>query len=245
MINDKNYRLFSQFTKSMLAISAALVFSSASYALSTDRNQPADIDADDVEIDFKTGKRVFKGNVRVIQGTLRIKANKVVAQYKDGELVDATAYGSPAKFRQRPDGKPNDVEGEGKTIYVNKKNNSLTLKKNASLKQGFDTARGQEIFYNMANDTLKVKSGPRPKNGPKKSTISTGKTKANAAKQKDNNFFKDKPTTTDSNKPNSSETNEAEAPAINRGEELPEKLVLPKKQKTTKTGRSRLIIVPK
>lgn len=239
MIMNRNNQKLSRLVTAVITLFAALIFSSISYALSTDRNQPADIDADDVEINFKTGERTFTGNVRVIQGTLRIKANKIVANYKEGELMDATAYGSPAKFRQRPDGKPNDVEGEGKIIYINEKNNTLTLKNNASLKQGFDTARGQSIFYNMANDTLKVKGGAGLGSGKKKAT----------KKQADDVFFKDKPTAkNDNSNTNSTDTdsNVTEAPtAIDRGDELPEKLVLPKKQKTTNNGRSRLIIVPK
>lgn len=234
MKKDKNDKLFSQFTGKTLVTGIALLFTTTSFALSTDRDQPADIDADDVEIDFKTGKRIFKGNVQVIQGTLRIKANKIVAQYKNGELIDATAYGSPAKFRQRPDGKPNDVEGEGKVIYVNEKNNTLTLKKNAKLKQGFDTARGQEIFYNMAKDTLKVKGGAGLGSGKKK----------NAPKQKDDDFFKDKPNSETTN-PSPESIPTTSPSTVKTSDELPEKLVLPKKQKTTKTGRSRLIIVPK
>ena len=264
MINEKKYRLFSQLSKKVviggIATCFALLFSSASLALKTDRDQPADIDADDVEIDFKTGKRIFTGNVRVIQGTLRIKADKIVAQYKDGELYDATAYGSPAKFRQRPDDKPDDVEGEGKTIYVHGKNNTITLIKNASLKQGFDTARGQEIFYNMANDTMKLKGGV---------DIGKGRKKGDK-KQKDDEFFKDEPaaptkntskpkensettSTTDSTEPDdsiaeSTDSNTELPPTIrNSVDELPEKLVLPKKQSTStrSSGRSRLIIVPK
>lgn len=238
MINDKNDRLFSQLVKKTLVASISLMVSTTSFALSTDRDQPADIDADDVEINFKTGARVFNGNVRIIQGTLRIKANKVVAQYKDGELVNATAYGSPAKFRQRPDDKPNDVEGEGKVIYVNKKDNSLTLKKNALLKQGYDIARGQEIFYNMADDTLKVKGG---------AGIGSGKSKKNTKKQQDDAFFKDKPANAKTDiKGSNDKTTDAPVAASQRSNELPEKLVLPKKQATTTTtGRSRLIIVPK
>lgn len=239
MINDKNNRLLSQIAKLAFAAFISAGLSTTSFALSTDRDQPADIDADDVEINFKTGERIFKGNVQVIQGTLRIKADKIVAIYEAGELTEATAYGSPAKFRQRPDGKEHDVEGEGQTIFVDETNNTLTLKKNATLKQGYDTARGKEIFYDMANDTLKVKGG---------ADIGSGKKKATAKKQKDDAFFKEKPVVSNDE---SSETSAAVDAGITpvettqRSNELPEKLVLPKKKATTSNGRSRLIIVPK
>ena len=138
-----------------------LALSHNALALSSDRDQPANIEADDTEFNFKTGVRTFVGNVIVIQGTLRIKADKVIANYKDGTLQNATAWGKPARFKQRPDGKPNDVEGNAKKIFINSVANTLTLNGSSSLKQGADTIRGETIIYNMANDTLRVKGGSR------------------------------------------------------------------------------------
>ena len=138
------------------------------FALSTDRDQPAEISSDEVDVDFNTGRRTFIGNVRFIQGTLRVKADRIDAVYKEGQIAEATAYGKPAAFRQRPDGKDADVEGRGQTIVMNQLENTLTLKKNASLKQGFDVAKGSVIFYNMADDTLKVKGNARGETGEQK-----------------------------------------------------------------------------
>jgi len=77
----------------------ALLIPSHSFALKSDRDQPAQIEADETEIDFKTGIRTLTRNVIVIQGTLRIKADKLVATYdKKGQLVKAVANGSLARF---------------------------------------------------------------------------------------------------------------------------------------------------
>ena len=137
----------------------ALVMHSTALALSTDRDQPADIEADDIEFNLRDGTRTFLNNVLAVQGTLRIKANKLIAKYEDGELAKVDAWGSLARFKQRPDGKPNDVEGWAKRIEVDQKNNLLTLTGKAALRQGGDTARGEEIIYNMATDTLTVRGG--------------------------------------------------------------------------------------
>ena len=126
-------------------------------ALKSDRDQPADIEADDIEFDFQKGTRTYVDNVLAIQGTLRLKADKLHAVYKDGELDTATLWGSLARFKQRPDNKPDDVEGWAKKIVVDQKANTLTLVGQAALRQGGDTARGDTIVYNMANDTLKVR----------------------------------------------------------------------------------------
>ncbi len=241
-----------------------------SYALKTDRDQPADISSDEVDVDFKTGRRTFIGNVRFVQGTLRVKGDRVDATFKDGKLVKAIAYGKPAAFKQRPDDKPNDVEGRGLTIVLDQRSNLLTLNKRASLKQGTDVARGSVIIYNMADDTLKVKGN---------ATGSTGKKKQSQAKPKTQTdpFFNEKPTeplkssnsaappvttektekTTTNTSEETTETTEtkteANVPAAStqrRSDELPEELVLPGQSSSKSTtressGRSRLIFKPK
>jgi len=154
----KNLRLTIALLVGLPLISIPL---SQSFALSTDRDQPAEVEADDIEFDFKKGTRTYIDNVLIIQGTLRVKADKLVGIYKDDKLETATAWGSLARFKQRPDGKDDDVEGWAKKIIVDEKNNTLTLVGQAALKQGPNTARGETIVYNMANDTLKIKSGAK------------------------------------------------------------------------------------
>ena len=44
------------------------------WALESDRNQSVLVEADEVEIDFTNGKRIYTGNVSVRQGTIRIIA---------------------------------------------------------------------------------------------------------------------------------------------------------------------------
>lgn len=207
-------------------------------ALKADRDQPADIEADDTEIDFKTGKRTFTGNVIVVQGTLRIKADKVVANYKDGNLINATAWGKLARFKSRPDGKPDDVEGLGQKIFVNQQQNTLTLTGDATLVQGANTARGQQIIYNLANDTLKIKGGSRLGAGG-----STGKARPN---RKLEDPFKDDPAPKPvSKKPTKASNNngeKAQSEESNNGEQSNSAAI---EAAPAPVGRSRLIIQPK
>lgn len=126
--------------------------------LSTDKDQPASVEADEVEYDFKTGVRTYKGNVVVVQGSIRITGDKLVVKYEENELKSATAWGNLASFRQRPDGKDQDVIGKGKQIVYEQVKNSVTLIDTASLQQGADVANGDLIVYDMEQDKLKVKS---------------------------------------------------------------------------------------
>lgn len=155
--------------KQLLLTILLLCIPLTSFSLSTDRDQPAHISADESELDFNTGVRTFIGNVEIDQGTLRVRADKLIAIYdKNGKLQKATAWGNLANFKQRPDGKDRDVYGEGKKIIINQAKNTLTLIRKAALKQGADTARGAEIVYNMATDKLQIK-GTRAPSGSDKS----------------------------------------------------------------------------
>jgi len=126
------------------------------FALKGDKNQPAVIDADSTEFDFRTGTRTWIGNVKVRQGTMRITADKLVANYKNNVLQDATAYGNPAVFIQRPENQPDDVIGKGLSLKLDEVKNLVTFFENASLKQGANTVNGKKIVYNMATEKMKV-----------------------------------------------------------------------------------------
>lgn len=145
--------------KALTAIMILVLAAGQAHALSSDRNQPATIEADEVEFDFRSGERTYTGNVVVVQGTLRITGDKMVVQYnEDGDQIEqATTWGEPATFKQRPDGKENDVYGEGQTIIMNQLENTLTLLEDAKMTQGGNTANGREIIYDMATDKMTVK----------------------------------------------------------------------------------------
>lgn len=229
-------------------------------ALSTDRDQPAEIEADDIEFDFKKGIRTYLNNVLVVQGTLRLKADKVVAIYKNDDLDNATAWGSLARFKQRPDGKEDDVEGWARKIVVNQKENTLTLIGKAALKQGADTARGETIIYNMATDTLQVKGGARVgaagKNGqtkPKRTLEDPfkdndqGPPPPKAAKSKKKGKKGKKADSEDAASDEEVVTSDDEAADAEDEDELEEEVVedTVNEEAPTRSGRSRLIIQPK
>lgn len=142
-----------------LTIILILTAAGQAHALSSDREKPATIEADEVEFDFRTGERTYTGDVVVVQGTLRITGDKMVIQYdqETEQIKEATAWGNPATFKQRPDGKDQDVYGEGQTIVMDQINNELTLLEDASMTQGGNTASGREIIYDMSADKMTVK----------------------------------------------------------------------------------------
>lgn len=132
-------------------------------ALESDNSQPATIEADEVEFDFRNGTRTYKGDVVVVQGTLRITGEKLVVKYgeQEDQIESATSWGHPATFKQRPEGKDEDVYGEGNEIVLDEIENTLTLIENAVMTQAGNTARGKTIVYDMATDKMTVKGMAR------------------------------------------------------------------------------------
>jgi len=154
---------------------AGLLVSSLAVALDSDKNAPIAIDSDSTSIDFRTGKRVLTGNVEVSQGTLNIKADKIVLTYKGNELDTVTATGKPVKFKQLPEGSKEMVYGESITLKLEQAKNLITLKKKAKITQGANVITGKVIYYNMKTSKMTIKG---QSSGKKKKTSSAKKAEA-------------------------------------------------------------------
>ncbi len=162
--------------KTMLCIGlAGLLFSSHAIALDKDKNAPVTIDADTTSINFRTGQRVLTGNVEITQGTLNIKADKIVLIYKGDDIDTATAYGKPVKFKQLPEGHKEMVYGEGHKLKLDQAKDLITLTENAKVTQGSNIITGKVINYNMKTSKMTIKgqsSGKKKKTGDTKSSAS-------------------------------------------------------------------------
>ena len=68
-------------------------------ALSSDRSQPIDLEADSADIDDLKGISIYTGNVILTQGSMVIKSSKLTLYTnKDRELEKAIAVGSDKKL---------------------------------------------------------------------------------------------------------------------------------------------------
>ena len=133
-----------------------LVFSQSAIALESDRDQTVVVKADEVEMDFSSGTRIYQGNVSVRQGTIRIIADRIELIYDGEQLETGIATGDRAVFRQRPDNKDHDMVGLGQRIELDEINNIVTFIGEAELRQGGDSIKGDRIIYDMARDRMRV-----------------------------------------------------------------------------------------
>ncbi len=127
----------------------------AALALSTDREQPAFIEADKVDIDDQKHIAIYQGQVKYTQGSMRLWADKVtIYTDEENELKEVIAVGRPARYRQRPDGKDQDVWGEGIKLHYFATTEKLHLLKKGKLWQEGNTFTSDRIIYDIKHDLL-------------------------------------------------------------------------------------------
>lgn len=136
-----------------------LLWAPACFAERADRDKPIHLEADQVILDDAQHISTFTGNVRLSQGTLLIRGDKIVVKEDTDGFKHATAYGNTAEFRQKREGLDGYVEGYGERIEYDARSETLNLQEKARLKRGRDEVSGDNITYNAKNEIFRVNSG--------------------------------------------------------------------------------------
>ena len=148
----------------LIACAIALMALTAA-AEQADRDQPIQVEADRMEYDDARKVNTFSGRVQLTQGTIRIRADRLVVRQDAEGNSFGLAEGRPARFRQKREGVDEFIEGEGQTIDYNGKTEVVTLTGQASLRrlQGAkltDEVHGTRIVYQGRSEFYTVESGP-------------------------------------------------------------------------------------
>ena len=154
----------------ILALGAALG-SAAAWALPSDRDQPIRIQADSAELDDRQGVAVYRGDVIITQGTLKITGDTVtITQTASGDIDVFTAVGNLAYYEQKPAVDKDIVKAYGKTIQYFASNERIVLIDQAKVIQEGNTFEGEKIVYdtrrqivNAGRATNTDVSTPRPR----------------------------------------------------------------------------------
>jgi len=137
------------------------VMAAPALAEKADRSKPVNIEADSVTVDDLRKVSVYLGNVILVQGTMTLKADKIVVHQDAEGFNSATAYGKPVSFRQKRDGVDEYVEGFADRMQYDGKPGTLQLYDNAHLKRGADELHGSYISYNANTEFFEVKGGDK------------------------------------------------------------------------------------
>ncbi len=138
---------------------AMLALPVAARAELADRDKPVNLEADTMTVDDAKKVSVYQGNVVLTQGTLVIRADKlVVTEGKDGSH-HGTAHGNPATFRQKREGVDEYIEGYAQRIEYDSGKDVVELLTQARMKRNQDEVRGNYISYDGKTEFFKVIGG--------------------------------------------------------------------------------------
>lgn len=128
-----------------------------------DRDKPVNLEADRVTIDDRNKIHTFEGHVTLTQGTLVIRAARLVVTQDVEGFQKAVAHAPPgglAYLRQKREGKDEFIEGEAERIEYDGRTEQAQFFNRAYVKSGQDVVRGQYIRYDALSDNYLATSGP-------------------------------------------------------------------------------------
>ncbi len=143
----------------LTALAAGLGSSLPGLAERADRDKPVNLEADRVDLDDAKKEAVFVGTVTLTQGTLTIKADKIIVKQDAEGFQYGIAYGNPAHFRQKREGSDEYIEGFSERLEYDGKADKVQMFTNARIQRGGDEVRGDYISYNAVTEFFQVIGG--------------------------------------------------------------------------------------
>lgn len=137
----------------MLLLQASLPFTAQ--ALEEDVNKPIEVEADSVEIDEGSGKSIYKGNVILTQGSIRLAADRITVIQHEKKSDQIIAVGSPAVLTQKSANGKKPVKGRSTRMEYSVNSDILFLIGDATLTQDQDTFKSDRIAYDRKRSLIK------------------------------------------------------------------------------------------
>ena len=138
---------------------AALLLASVTpaHALSTDSEQPISIVADAAEHDDTTRITVYRGNVIIDQGSLHITGDAVTVNFDAlDQVTKITSVGTPAHFRQLPDGDTGHRKAWAKQMEYFPEQDLIMLFGDARYEKDGSRVEADRLVYDSRNARFKA-----------------------------------------------------------------------------------------
>jgi len=143
-----------------LALGAVLALAAGpAPAERSDRDKPVTIESNSMIADEAKKLATFEGKVVLTQGSLIIRAERIVIRQDSDGFQHGVATGSPATFRHKREGYGEYICGEALKIEYDNKLDLVEFFNKARLsRDSGDDIRGDYISYDARNERFAVKS---------------------------------------------------------------------------------------
>lgn len=136
-----------------------LSMSARVWAEAADRDKPIDLEADTMKVDDAKQISTYAGNVILTQGTLEIRADKLIVREDKEGFQHSTSLGNPTTFKQRMEGKNEYIQGSAQRIEYDGRMDKVQLYTKAWVKRGEDVVHGDYIMYDANAEYAEVIGG--------------------------------------------------------------------------------------
>jgi lipopolysaccharide export system protein LptA len=138
----------------MGTLASLALFAASASALPEDQQQPIHVTADSAV--QENDKVTYRGNVVIVQGSIKIDADQVLIYHDKGKLQRAVATGKPVHFQQQPDTNGGLMTGHAGTVIYYNTDQRVELLQDALVDRDKSTLKGQRIEYLLATKILKA-----------------------------------------------------------------------------------------
>ncbi len=139
----------------LLSFLLLLAMSGAARALESDSEKPVYIEANSAFYDEKTDQSTYTGKVVLIQGSLRVESDKLIAYSPGGEVKKVVAMGNPVRFWQKPE-PDEEIHGTAKKAEYYLDREVIVLIGNAVVWQNGNKYASDRIEYDQIKGTIKA-----------------------------------------------------------------------------------------
>jgi lipopolysaccharide export system protein LptA len=150
--------------KTMIQLSLvlfSLCLHANAWAEAADRDKPIELEADTVTVDDAKKISTYKGTVILTQGTLVIRADKLVVREDSEGFQHSTSTGNPTTFKQKREGKNEYMEGSAQRIEYDGRMDKVQLYTKAWVKRAEDIVYGDYISYDANAEYAEVIGGTK------------------------------------------------------------------------------------
>ncbi|OFZ72584.1 MAG: lipopolysaccharide transport periplasmic protein LptA [Betaproteobacteria bacterium RBG_16_64_9] len=112
-----------------------------------DRDKPLNVESDRMTAEETKRTAVFEGRVILTQGTLTIRAERLVVRQDPDGFQHAVATGKPAFFRQKRDGANEYIEGEAERMEYDGKSDASSSSREPACAATRATTCGATTFH--------------------------------------------------------------------------------------------------
>lgn len=142
----------------LLIFFVIFLISHYAWSLSTDKDKDIDVEANSAELDGNKGVTIYRGNVVVTQGSIRMTGDIMTVYFTEDEELDTVIMeGKPATYRQLPDDSDIYDEAEALRMEYHELKSLIILIDKALVKQEGLRFSGNRIEYDTEHSRVKAR----------------------------------------------------------------------------------------